>query len=52
MLDEWYGKSKDKNGRKISQPFSIFTFKYKNKKNGKIRHENERKLMKYQKFQK
>jgi hypothetical protein len=35
------------------QPFSTFTFQYKNKsENSKVRHENERKLTEYREFRK
>jgi hypothetical protein len=41
------------NGQKSPQPFSTFTFEYKNEsENSKAGHENERKLMEYREFQK
>jgi hypothetical protein len=46
------GAARDENGRK-TQPFSTFTFKYKNKsENGKAEHENEREFTEYREFRK
>jgi hypothetical protein len=46
-------KMKTVGNRKISQPFSTFTFEYKNKsESDKARHENEHELTEYREFRK
>ena len=44
---------RDENGRKISQPFSTFTFEYENERESdKAGHENEHRLTEYREFKK
>jgi hypothetical protein len=45
--------TRDENGRKTHEPFSISTFEYENEsKSGKARHKNEHEFIEYQEFRK